>query len=84
MCACMCGGMMSLHQAAILSSLMCPPGTALCLTPCMQFEYRTMAAFVLACIVDCNNRGQMVCLQSNLISICLEQLDEPNPLLRQW
>jgi regulator-associated protein of mTOR len=49
-----------------------------------QYEYRTMAAFVLAVIVNGNSRGQNVCLQSNLISICLEQLDEPNPLLRQW
>ena len=73
----------------ILSSCICSLVTAPSLSQaplhaCMQFEYRTMAAFVLACIVDGNSKGQAVCLQSNLISICLEQLDEPNPLLRQW
>lgn len=25
-----------------------------------------------------------VCLQSNVISLCLSQLEEPNPLLKQW
>lgn len=25
-----------------------------------------------------------VCLQSNVISLCLSQLEEPNPLLEQW
>ena len=27
---------------------------------------------------------QEVCLQSNVISLCLSQLDEPNSLLQQW
>ena len=25
-----------------------------------------------------------MCLQSNVISLCLSQLEEPNPLLKQW
>lgn len=28
--------------------------------------------------------SQEACLQGNLIAICLEQLDDPHPLLRQW
>ena len=38
----------------------------------------------------CNNNRyyncdiQEVCLQSNVISLCLSQLEEPNPLLKQW
>jgi len=27
---------------------------------------------------------QELCLQNNIISICLEQLEEPNSLLKQW
>lgn len=27
---------------------------------------------------------QEACLQGNLIAICLEQLNDPHPLLRQW
>ena len=27
---------------------------------------------------------QEACLQGNLIAICLEQLSDPHPLLRQW
>lgn len=50
----------------------------------MQYEYRTMAAFVLSVIVHGNKRGQEVALQNNVISLCLSQLEEPNPLLKQW
>lgn len=50
----------------------------------MQYEYRTMAAFVLSMLVDDYPKGQEVCLQSNVISLCLSQLEEPNPLLKQW
>lgn len=28
--------------------------------------------------------SQEACLQGNLIAICLEQLNDPHPLLRQW
>ncbi|KAF7236887.1 Regulatory-associated protein of mTOR, partial [Varanus komodoensis] len=47
-------------------------------------EHRTMTAFILAVIVNNYNTGQEACLQGNLISICLEQLNDPHPLLRQW
>lgn len=50
----------------------------------MQYEYRTMAAFVLSMLVDDYSKGQEVCLQSNVVSLCLSQLEEPNPLLKQW
>ncbi|XP_007886858.1 regulatory-associated protein of mTOR isoform X3 [Callorhinchus milii] len=52
--------------------------------PYMPAEHRTMAAFILAVIVNSYNTGQEACLQGNLIAICLEQLNDPHPLLRQW
>nr|XP_015211492.1 PREDICTED: regulatory-associated protein of mTOR [Lepisosteus oculatus] len=52
--------------------------------PYMPAEHRTMAAFILAVIVNSYNTGQEACLQGNLIAICLEQLSDPHPLLRQW
>ncbi|KAK2496543.1 hypothetical protein MC885_000490 [Smutsia gigantea] len=52
--------------------------------PYMPAEHRTMTAFILAVIVNSYNTGQEACLQGNLIAICLEQLDDPHPLLRQW
>uniref|UniRef100_A0AAQ4QX54 Regulatory-associated protein of mTOR n=1 Tax=Gasterosteus aculeatus aculeatus TaxID=481459 RepID=A0AAQ4QX54_GASAC len=50
----------------------------------MPAEHRTMAVFILAVIVNSYNTGQEACLQGNLIAICLEQLSDPHPLLRQW
>uniref|UniRef100_A0A671Q785 Raptor N-terminal CASPase-like domain-containing protein n=1 Tax=Sinocyclocheilus anshuiensis TaxID=1608454 RepID=A0A671Q785_9TELE len=52
--------------------------------PYMPAEHRTMAVFILAVIVNKYNTGQEACLQGNLIAICLEQLNDPHPLLRQW
>lgn len=52
--------------------------------PYMPAEHRTMAVFILAVIVNNYNTGQEACLQGNLIAICLEQLNDPHPLLRQW
>ncbi|XP_031551677.1 regulatory-associated protein of mTOR-like [Actinia tenebrosa] len=52
--------------------------------PYMPAEHRTMAAFVLSTIIDNYRSGQEACLQGNLIAICLEQLTDPHPLLRQW
>ncbi|TRY56340.1 hypothetical protein DNTS_034953, partial [Danionella cerebrum] len=50
----------------------------------MPAEHRTMAVFILGVIVNNYNTGQEACLQGNLIAICLEQLSDPHPLLRQW
>ncbi|PNF16965.1 Regulatory-associated protein of mTOR [Cryptotermes secundus] len=52
--------------------------------PSMPGEDRTLAAFVLASIVNEYLQGQEVALQGSLVSICLEQLGDQNPLLRQW
>ncbi|KAJ9585619.1 hypothetical protein L9F63_002589, partial [Diploptera punctata] len=52
--------------------------------PTMPGDDRTLAAFVLASIVNNYSQGQEVALQGSLVSICLEQLGDPNPLLRQW
>ncbi|KAK3908175.1 Regulatory-associated protein of mTOR [Frankliniella fusca] len=50
----------------------------------MPSEHRTLAAFVLACVVNNYPQGQEVALQGSLVSICLVQLSDPSPLLRQW
>lgn len=50
----------------------------------MPAEHRTMAAFVLSVIVNEYPIGQEACVQGNIIAICLEQLTDPHPLLRQW
>ena len=50
----------------------------------LQCEYRTMAAFILSMIVRRYSEGQRVCTQAGLISACLEQLEDSNPVLRQW
>lgn len=47
-------------------------------------HYRTMAAFVLSCIVRDYPLGQEVAYQANLIAFCLEQLDDSDPMLRKW
>lgn len=39
---------------------------------------------MLASIVNNYQAGQEAGLQGSLVSICLEQLNDPNPLLRQW
>ncbi|CAI9740062.1 regulatory-associated protein of mTOR-like isoform X1 [Octopus vulgaris] len=51
---------------------------------CMSSEHRTMAAFILATIVNNYPQGQKATFQGNVISICLEQLHDSNPHFRQW
>ncbi|CAG5031418.1 unnamed protein product [Parnassius apollo] len=52
--------------------------------PSIDSEHRTLAAFVLAGIVDNYPAGQEAALQGSMISLCLEQLSDPWPPLRQW
>ncbi|CAL1273011.1 unnamed protein product [Larinioides sclopetarius] len=52
--------------------------------PYMPAEHRTMAAFCVSCIVSNYKPGQVAAMQSSVVSICLEQLSDPNPKLRQW
>lgn len=47
-------------------------------------KYRTLAAFVLAAIVHNFPMGQASALQSSLVSICLEQINDRCATLRQW
>ena len=49
-----------------------------------QFDCRTFAAFVLASIVYKFEQGQTNALKGQLLSICLENMDDPNPILRKW
>lgn len=50
----------------------------------MPAEHRTMAAFCISCIVNNFPNGQSSALQGNVVAICLEQLPDPCPKLRQW
>ncbi|KAL0892629.1 hypothetical protein ABMA27_014356 [Loxostege sticticalis] len=52
--------------------------------PTVDSEHRTLAAYVLAGIVDNYPAGQEAALQGSMISICLEQLNDSSPALRQW
>ncbi|CAM0135452.1 unnamed protein product [Umbelopsis sp. WA50703] len=47
-------------------------------------EHRAMSAFILS--VFCHNYkvGQQHCLRANVINACLEHVNDPDPLLRQW
>ncbi|XP_065846422.1 regulatory-associated protein of mTOR-like isoform X2 [Oscarella lobularis] len=45
---------------------------------------RTMAAFVLATIVNNYPQGQELCVKGQLIALCLEQLQERQRVRRQW
>lgn len=47
-------------------------------------KYRTLAAFVLASIVHNFPLGQANALQGSLISICLVNINDECPTLRQW
>jgi len=50
----------------------------------MPTEERTMAAFVLTVILDHCRPGQKACLSCNLLTVCLNQLADPDPQLRRW
>nr|ALE20568.1 Raptor [Leptinotarsa decemlineata] len=50
----------------------------------LSSECRTHAAFVLKCIVNNFRDGQEAARQGSLVSVCLEQLNDPSPQLRQW
>ncbi|XP_068631732.1 regulatory-associated protein of mTOR [Battus philenor] len=52
--------------------------------PSVDSEHRTLAAFVLAGIVDNYPAGQEAALQGSMISLCLEQLTDGSAALRQW
>lgn len=47
-------------------------------------HYRIQTAFVMSCVVRDFRQGQECAFQSNLIAICLEQINDPDPLLRRW
>lgn len=53
-------------------------------TVCNQFDCRTFAAFVLAGIIYKFEQGQVNALKGQLVSMCLEQINDPNPILRKW
>ena len=50
----------------------------------IQSDQRSLVAFVLARIVWNYSQGQEAALTGSLVSITLEQLQDRDPLLRQW
>ncbi|XP_064478039.1 regulatory-associated protein of mTOR-like [Ornithodoros turicata] len=52
--------------------------------PYMPAEHRTMAAFVMSCIVCGHPSGQEAALKGNVIALCTEQLQDGHARLRQW
>ncbi|XP_060573452.1 regulatory-associated protein of mTOR-like isoform X2 [Ruditapes philippinarum] len=52
--------------------------------PYMPAKQKTMAAFVLAMMVNEYRQGQEAALQGSVVAICLEQLTDSSPLLRHW
>ena len=48
-------------------------------------EHKAMCAFILAMLCKDYKNGQMVCNQTDIMTYCLEHLqNQGNPLLRQW
>lgn len=47
-------------------------------------ELRAMGAFVLACFCHGFVNGQTECLRNNVITGCLNHMNDSDPLLRQW
>ncbi|RDD45269.1 Regulatory-associated protein of mTOR [Trichoplax sp. H2] len=50
----------------------------------MPSKDRAMAAYIMAMVIKDYPTGKEAAQQSNIIAICTELLDDPNPLLRQW
>jgi len=52
--------------------------------PAMLPEHKTWSVFVLASVVQAYKPGQDEAVAGNLISICLDELEDKDPVLRQW
>merc|ERR1719192_1807667 len=52
--------------------------------PTMLPQYKTWAVFVLASVVKGFRAGQDEAVAGNLISICLNEMEEGEPVLKQW
>lgn len=50
----------------------------------MQSDHRSMAAFAMSVILKNYLPGQEVALQENLVTVCLEQMNDSYVLLRLW
>ena len=74
---------LSVHPAGFSVSSFCPAAVL-----CVCYNSRAcpdrgpQAAFVLATMVRDYRAGQQVALQGSLIPYCVEQMDDPSPLLR--
>ena len=52
--------------------------------PAMLVQHKTWAVFVLASLVNNYKQGQDEAVSGHLISICLNELEDPDPVYRQW
>merc|ERR1719167_62043 len=52
--------------------------------PAMLPQHKTWAVFVLACVVQGYKQGQEEAVAGNLISICLNEIEDADPVYKQW
>ena len=52
--------------------------------PAMLVQHKTWAVFVLASLVHNYKQGQDEAVSGHLISICLNEVEDPDPVYRQW
>jgi regulator-associated protein of mTOR len=52
--------------------------------PAMLPQHKTWAVFVLSSVVQRYKHGQVEVVAGNLVSICLNEMDEAEPVFKQW
>ena len=52
--------------------------------PAMLPQVKTWAVFVLSSVVQGYKQGQDEAVAGNLISICLNEMEEVDPVFKQW
>ena len=52
--------------------------------PAMLPQHKTWAVFVLSSVVKGYKQGQDEAVAGNLISICLNEMEDADPVFKQW
>jgi regulator-associated protein of mTOR len=52
--------------------------------PAMLPQNKTWAVFVISSVVQGYKQGQDEAVAGNLISICLNEIEEADPMFKQW
>lgn len=69
----------------VVTLVVYPPGNILILQdPAMLPQHKTWAVFVLSSVVKGYKQGQDEAVAGNLISICLDEMEEADPVFKQW